>query len=265
VAPLSLARLVGLAAAGRGHVTEVRVNCDQSFYPFAVTADKSGRGPIIAKGIGPNGPCNQTLGLVKQANNHYLTFTPPGTIFHEATKASPKGVLCIRTLQELHIAKATYEWDTTLGPWSSRDRSGLHNLGYFFLDRFRGGVVGNVNIAGPNKNFLKIAQNVNMPAGANTNAKVNYAMQTGLTYHQIYTFDAANKMITLQVLLNGAQVAKFSKVAQPGNNQTLVVKPFQSTGLAMVAEFGNYLGQHHPEEASVGWKYSNFKLDMIPK
>jgi hypothetical protein len=266
VEPMSLVRQDGLAAAGSGRVAAVLITCDQSFYPFAVATEKSGKPPIVAKGIGPNGPCNQTLGLIKQSSNgHYITFTPPGTIFHEATKASPKGILCIRAPQELHIAKAVYEWDTTTGPWSSRDHSGLHNLGYFFLNRFRSGVVGNVNIAGPNKNFLKIAQNINMPAGANTNAKVNYAMQTGVTYHQIYTFDAANKLITLQVLVNGAQVAKFSKVAQPGNNQTLIVKPFQTAGLAMVAEFGNYLNQHHPEEASVGWKYSNFKLDMAPK
>ena len=56
--------------------------------------------------------------------------------------------------------------------------------------------------------------------------------------------------------------------SQPGNNQTLVFKRFGQGNLAgMISslEFGNYLNQHHPEEATVGWKYMNFKLDMTPK
>jgi hypothetical protein len=193
--------------------------------------------------------------------------SPPG-VFHSATKANPKGIICIRSQTELHIAKATYEWDTTLGPWSPRDHSGLHNLGYFFLDRYRSGVIGNVNFAGPNKNYLKFMQNVGMVPGTNTSNKLDYVMQTNLTYHQIYTFDAANKQARLQVYLNGLQVASFSLATQPGNNQTLIVKPFNAAGntnLALIAEFGNYLNQHHPEEATVGWKYSNFKVDMISK
>ncbi|HEY0510983.1 MAG TPA: hypothetical protein VGH73_03710 [Thermoanaerobaculia bacterium] len=264
VEPMSLARR---AAAGRGQVGAVTVTCDQSFYPLAVATDAKGLKPIIAKGIGPNGACALVLTLFQQLNGHYSAVSPPG-VFHSATKANPKGIICIRSQTELHIAKATYEWDTTLGPWSPRDHSGLHNLGYFFLDRYRSGVIGNVNFAGPNKNYLKFMQNVGMVPGTNTSNKLDYVMQTNLTYHQIYTFDAANKQARLQVYLNGLQVASFSLATQPGNNQTLIVKPFNAAGntnLALIAEFGNYLNQHHPEEATVGWKYSNFKVDMISK
>jgi len=267
VPPLSLVRKDGLASAGRGRVSSARVTCDQSFYPFGVAADAGGRS-IIAKGIGPNGTCTAFLPLLlQQPTGRYTTQTPAG-VFHEATKANPKGILCITAASDLHIGKAVYEWDVTVGPWSPRDRSGVHNLGYFFLDRYRSGTIGNVNILGPNKNFLKFIQNVSMPAGSNTNAKTSYAMQPGLTYHQVYTFDAVNKLATLQLFLNGLEVAKISKEAKPGNNQTLVVRRFgqgNQLGLAMVAEFGNYLGQHHPEEASVGWKYSSFRMTLTPK
>ena len=265
VEPMSLARRNGLTA-GRGRVAEVRVTCDQDFYPFAVAAEKSGKPPIVAKGTGPNGPCNIFLSLIQQPDGSYATVRPG--IFHDATRANPKGILCLKVPETLKIGKATFEWDTTAGPWATRDRAGLHNLAYFFLERYRSGVVGNINQAGPNKNFLKFMQNVNMPPGTNTNNKVSYTMQTGATYHQVYTYDAANKMATMQLFLNGAQVAKVTKDTKPGNDQTLIVRPFGTgglLGLGMVAEFGNYFGQHSPEEASAGWKFANFKLTLLPK
>jgi hypothetical protein len=192
----------------------------------------------------------------------------PAGVFHDATKANPKGIICIIVPETLKIGKATFQWDTTAGPWATRDRSGLHNLAYFFLDRYRSGVVGNINQAGPNKNFLKFMQNIGMAPGTNTNNKVSYTMQTGATYHQVYTYDAANKMATMQLFLNCAEVAKVSKDTRPGNDQTLVIKPFGTgalLGVGMVAEFGNYFGQHSPEEASAGWKFANFQALMIPK
>ena len=264
VAPMSLARQEVLAKAGRGQVDAVRVTCDQSFYPFAVATDAGGFS-VFAKGIGPNGACGYSVMLTRQDNGHYTT-SQMG-LFHDATKANPKGIICIKAPQELRVGRAVYEWDVTVGPWSTRDRSGLHNLAYFFLDRYRSGVVGNINAAGPNKSFLKVMQNVGMPRGSNTNNKVSYEMQVGQTYHLIYTFDAANKVAVLQVFLGGLEVRRFNTEVRVGNNQTLVVRPYSkdSSGLAMVAEFGNYVGQHHPEEASVFWKYSNFRLDMSPK
>jgi hypothetical protein len=267
VEPMSLAKRDGLAAAGRGRVSYARVTCDQSFYPFAVTAGNGDLRPTIAKGVGPNGACTYTLDLIKDSLGNYTAVTQAGE-FHNATKANPKGIICLKAPGTLNIAKAVYEWDVVAGPWSTRDRSGLHNLGYFFLERFRSGTVGNINIAGPNKSFLKFAQNVGMPPPTNTNTKAGFTMQKDLIYHVAYTFDAHNKLATLQVFQNGVELKKLTKEVKPGNNQTLVVKPFgqgKDSGLAMIAEFGNYLGQHHPEEASIGWQYRSFKLTMTPK
>ncbi len=268
VEPMSLARKNGLAAADRGRLSYVRVTCDQSFYPFAVTTDNRGLRPTIAKGVGPNGDCSFTLDLVKDSLGTYTAVTSPAGLFHEATKGNPKGVICIKAPGTLNIAKAVFDWEVNIGPWSTRDRSGVHNVGYFFLERFRSGTIGNINLLGPNKNFIKFSQNVSMPPPTNTNNKVSHATQIGATYRYTYTFDAHNKLATLQVQLNGTQIASFSKEVKPGNNQTLVVKPFgqgKDSGLAMVAEFGNFLRQHPPEEASIGWEYRSFKLTLTPK
>ena len=264
VAPLSEAREDVLAKVGRGQLDSVSVTCDQSFSPFGVGADAAGS-PVVAKGIGPNGPCQHTLALTQQANGHYTTSL--AGVFHDATKANPKGILCLAVPQQLTVTRAVYEWDVTVGPWSSRDKSGLHNLAYFFLDRYRSGVVGNVNYAGPNKSFLKVMQNVGMPRGTNTNNKSSYELHTGQTYHFIYTFDAVNKLAQLRTFLGGLEVNRFVVEARPGNGQALILRPFKAGtgGLAAVCEFGNYVGQHHPEEATLFWKYSNFQLDLSLK
>ena len=94
------------------------------------------------------------------------------------------------------------------------------------------------------------------------------SVTNALGQHVTYLYDATNKRATMQLLLNGQSVANFSLNAQPGNNQTLVFKRFGTGNLAgMISsnEFGNYTNQHHPEEATIGWKYSNFHLDMTPK
>jgi hypothetical protein len=265
VEPMSLAREDALAKAGGGRIAAVTVTCDQGFYPFAVATEQGGLTPVFAKGIGPNGPCDYSPMLTQETNGHY-TVSQDG-LFHNATKAHPKGIFCIKAPSQLKVARAVYEWDVTVGPWSSRNRAGLHNLAYYFLDRYRSGVVGNVNSAGPNKGFLKVMQNVGMPRGSNTNQKSGYLLQTGATYHFVYTFDATNKVAKLETFLGDVAVNRFTFQTKPGNNQTLVVRPYgkDGSGLAMVAEFGNFVGQHPPEEATIGWKYSNFKLDLTLK
>ncbi|HVS01024.1 MAG TPA: hypothetical protein VMW27_30685, partial [Thermoanaerobaculia bacterium] len=268
VAPMSLAREDALARAGKGRIAAVHVSCDQSFYPVAVATEGSSRQVVFAKGIGPNGPCNYTVALEQQAGGSWGANTPLAP-FHAATRNNPKGIICLRAPQDLRIARAKFEWDVIVGPWSTRDRSGLHNLAYFFLDRYRSGVVGNLNAAGPNKSILKNMQNVGMPRGSNTNAKSNYLLQQNLTYHFVYTFDAVNRTTTFQTFLNGVQVNSFSQDARPGGQQILL-RPYAPAGsgpggLVMVAEFGNYNGQHHPEMPSWDWKFNNFKVNMIPK
>ncbi len=268
VEPMSLTRQDALAQTGKRRVAAVRVTCDQSFYPLAVATERGSRQVVYAKATGPNGACNYTVALEQQPNGHY-TASSPLAVFHDATRNNPKGIICIRAPKELRIAQARFEWEVTAGPWAQRDRSGVHSLGYFFLERYRSGVVGNVNALGPNKNLLKVMQNVGMPRGSNTTGKGGYALQQDQTYRFVYTFDAVNKRATLQTFSGNVVVNTLNAEAKPGG-QTLVLKPYVTTpgtqgGLALVAEFGNFNNQHHPEMPTWFWKYANFKVDMTPK
>lgn len=250
--------------------TYAQVSCDRTFHPVA-TANAAAAGDdavILAKAIGPNGPCREKVTLTRRDDGKYVVDRIG--LFHQATTAAPKGILCVRAPSPLRVARAVFEWDFLVGPWSPRDRSGVHNLAYFFLDRYRSGVIGNVNAIGPKKDQIKWMQNYSMPPcetglTCRTIAQRGHRFQADAVYHVIYVFDAAAKRATVTLQDSGrTTLATASGDIQPANS-TLLVSPYGKgdlAGLAMVVEFGNYLGQLKPEEATVGWLYGNLHVEM---
>jgi hypothetical protein len=253
--------------SGGRRATYAQVSCDRTFYPIAATTPADGGGVELAKGIGPNGACTEKMTLVRAADGKYVLDRPG--LFHQATTARPKGILCVRAPSQLKVARARFEWDIYPGNWSARDRSGIHNLGYFFLDRYRSGVVGNVNAIGPNKDRIKWMQNVGMAVcgsgqPCNTTGTRSHRLEANRIYHLIYVFDAAAKTVTLTLQDSGrTTLATVSGTTAGG--RTLSVTPYgkgELDGVAMVMEFGNYLGQAPPEEATIGWLYGNVRVEM---
>jgi hypothetical protein len=268
VAPRALAREDPAPWLGGRRVTGGQIRCDQSFYPVTATADAATGQVSFEKGTGPNGTCDKWFDLAKQTDNTY--FAKVEGEFHHATKADPKEIFCGRAASQLKIAKAVYEWDVVPGPWYPKKSEGIHNLGYFFGERYRSGVIGNVNALGPNKNLVKFMQNYNMPRGGNTNNKASYTLQKGVKYHVVYVFDAAHTTATMRLLQGETELRNFSKDIHPGNGQTLLVTPYGRGGLdklAMVFEFGNYDAHvpGHPEVPTFDWLYSDFSVRLYPK
>jgi hypothetical protein len=270
----SLVRQDTAEALGAERATYAQVGCNRTFYPVGVTsnAGDGGTGVAIAKSTGPNGACNLFLTLTKQPDGSYYaeSITAPNNV-HTATKAAPKWIVCIKAPQQLNVTKAVFEWDVTAGPWYAKKTSGIHNLGYVFGERYRSGVVGNVNALGPSKSIVKFMQNYNMPRGGNTNNKASYLLVKGQVYHPVYTFDANNTTADLKLKdSGGAVLASCSKDTHPGNGHTLVVQPYGSgglAGLALVFEFGNYTSTHpgHPEVPTIDWVYANPRIHLFVK
>ena len=259
VPPKSFAA-IDIAAGDSAAAPTARVTCDQPFYPLAVTTGDDLQ-VIVAKGTGPNGNCDRWLTLAPQPDGSWLAAANGN--FHQATTRDPKGVLCIRAPQELHVARAVYDWDVVAGPWWKKKKDGIHNLGYFFGERYRSGVIGNVNTIGT-RNQLKFMQNYDMPQGTNTNVSAAFQMQQGAQYHASYTFDAEEEQATLQLFRGGAEVKSLSQQTHAGGS-TLLVRPFDGD-LALIAEFGNYAaGRGVPEVPTIGWTYANFQLRLYPK
>ena len=267
----SLARHDAAGWLGAQRAAYAQIGCDRTFYPVAVTTstgDDGGTSAIFAKDTGPNGTCDRWVTPTQSATGQAWFFEISG-LFHQATQQDAKGIVCVKLPQpELRVGRAIIEWDVTVGPWNSKQKSGVHNLGYFFGERYRSGIVGNVNFLGPNKSLAKWMQNFGMPKGSNTNAKGAFEAQQAL-YHIVYTFDAHNKRSTLDVQNSARETLKtITGNNAPGNNQTLVLKRYGKgnlDGLGMVMEFGNDGFQHLPEVATFGWLYANLNVRMFPK
>jgi hypothetical protein len=234
--------------------TGARVSCDQPFYAYALTSD-----PETSQ-VSFVSPATEVMPATKaKAPKAAVTFERKGT-YHVATQASPKGVIRIPVPTELGTGSVTVEFSVTLGPWTKRNPAGAHGLMWLHRGKFRSNTVGNINALGPKKNFFKINQNIDLARGNVTNSKAGVPWETGKTYRVRLVYDAANKTVRTTLSdLNGT-VIKTLLMNATAQNRLLRI---QSTGL--IAEFGHWTNQHAPEVPSIGFKYHDFSIVMVPR
>jgi hypothetical protein len=233
-----------------------RVSCDQPFYAYAVAMD---RGTSEVSFATPEDAFTAKVRRSEaKAVGAPITFTQNG-LFHNATQAVPKKVLRVPVPRQLPMESIEVEFDVVVGPWSKRQRSGVHNMIWLHRGKFRGNTIANVNALGPNKDKYRINQNLDLPAKQNTKADAPYAFQQGKTYHVRVLQNALTKTISGTLSVDGQVVRRLSFTGSVRNREIMVL----ASGL--VAEFGNFNNQHLPEVSSIGWKYMNFKATMIPK
>lgn len=244
----------GLGLRAEKAATGARVTCDQPFYAFAVTADSE------TSQVSFVSPATEIMPATKaEAPKAAVTLERKGT-FHSATQQSPKGVIRIPVPTELGTGSVTAEFSVTLGPWTKRNPAGAHGLMYLHRGKYRSNTVGNINAFGPGKNFFKINQNIDLARGNNTNAKSGVAWEVGKTYRVRIVYDAANKTVRTTLSdLNGT-VIKTLLMNATAQNRLLRI---QATGL--IAEFGHWTNQHPPEVPSIGFKYHDFIIVMVPR
>ncbi|HEV2846611.1 MAG TPA: hypothetical protein VG477_17285, partial [Thermoanaerobaculia bacterium] len=244
-------------ALGLGHekaAVGARVSCDQAFYAYAVGIDPETTEVSFAT---PSEAADAARYTSKaRTQKATVTFTQTGQ-YHSATREVPKKVLRIPVPSGMRARLAVAEFDFVAGPWNSRLKSGAHGLMWFHRGKFRSNTVANINALGPGKSLVKINQNLDVPAGTVTNAKGALVFEQGKTYHARVAYDAANKSVALTISHNGS-VLKTLPFAATAKGRVIEVSP---NGL--LAEFGHNNNQHLPEVSSIGWKFLNFRLELM--
>jgi hypothetical protein len=237
------------------------VSCDKAFYPYSAAAGVKEPKLVWGESVGPSGPCDFSTTALEVTPGQFIT-GQEGTI-HTAKQGKTKGIVCMMMPKDLKVAKLVMEWDVSTGPWHSKTPHANHGMNWLHRGRFRSGTIANVNAFGPKKSIVKMNQNVDMARGTNTNTKAGYAMVPNNTYHLRYTYDAANRVITSEVFLSGVLQKKL-EMKGTAQNKTLSVPKFGFTSKgSLFAEFGHYPGQHFPEVVSLGWRYSNLRVELI--
>jgi len=254
VAPLSLEKYAD--AFGLREVKEavsVRASCDQSFYALALEKDaRTSRLSVIAPGTAyaahsAAGPISPKASLV---------FERQGAV-HEAVIGAEKLKLPVPVPGALKLDKLDWDADITAGPWNSKQPQCAHNIAFFHRGRFRSNTFSNLNAFGPSRNWMKNNQNIDQPAGFNTNARIYFSWVRGSVYHIQYIFDAVAKMVHITNSVNGIVVGKIDMKATAENHILTV----PSTGLML--EMGNLRGQVGCEVPSYGWKWANLRMEMF--
>ena len=230
----------------------VSATCDQPFFAFAVENNpRNSRVTFIS-------PASQIAAATVIADDTApIVFDRPGQV-HTATKDNPKLKLSVPVTGALKLDRLVYDLDITAGPWNAKHPECAHNIAFFHRGRFRSNCFSNLNAFGPKRDWLKNNQNIDQPAGANTNARINFLFVQGTTYHINYVFDAVNKMVHIIAQQGGHDVGHFDMRATAENHILTV----PSTGLML--EMGNLLNQVGCEVPSLGWTWTNLHLTMFP-
>jgi hypothetical protein len=230
----------------------VSASCDQPFFAFAVENNpRNSRVTFIS-------PASQIAAATVIADaSAPIVFERPGQV-HSATQDNPKLKLSVPVSKALQLDRLVWDLDITAGPWNSRKPQCAHNIAFFHRGKFRSNCFSNLNAFGPSRYWMKNNQNIDQPAGANTNAKTNFHFVQGTTYHINYVFDATNKQVHIIAQQGGHDVAHIDMPATAQNH--LLTVP--ATGL--VLEMGNLINQVGCEVPSLGWSWANLRLTMFP-
>ncbi|MFL6236268.1 MAG: hypothetical protein ACJ76N_24260 [Thermoanaerobaculia bacterium] len=248
-----------LGLRGEPAVT-AKVSCDQPFYALAALADSK---TSEVSFVNPSEAVEKAVAVrtrkaaaAATGGSSVITFDQDG-LFHTATPKNAKKVLRVPVPQQLNATKILAEFDVVAGPWNPRLPKGAHNLVFFHRGRFRGNTLANINAFGPGNNKAKSAQNIDLPAHYTTSIQLGLTFQQGQTYHISNLYDAASKKVTYGIYQNGVLLKGGQYDAT--SRDRLITVPWAG----LVAEFGNYDNQPLPEVSSLGWKYSNFHVEIV--
>lgn len=229
-----------------------KITCDQPFYAFATTLDRDTHQVSFVTPDAAVAPAKARKGDVSNA----IVFERSG-LFHSPTTGKPKGTLRIPVPNALVLSSITVDMNFKVGPWNRRQVSGNHGLLYMHRGKFRSNTITNINAMGPNKNLIRMNQNLDLPARGSTNAKAGFPWVNGRTYGFRFVYDAAIRKVRMALVDDQGTVLRTLQ-----NDATVRNIRVEPTGL--VAEFSHNNGQHLPEVSTPpGWEYRDFRVVMF--
>ncbi|HEV2846609.1 MAG TPA: hypothetical protein VG477_17275 [Thermoanaerobaculia bacterium] len=237
----------------------IRASCDQDFYAYAVGIDRETREVSFSLPSAAASPAPYERQAVAPSGKRTIVVTRSGD-FHFATRADPKGKIGLPVPGEIVLKQVKSEFDVTVGPWSKRQVDGNHGLLWLHRGKFRPHTLCSVNAQGPKKNGVKINQNLDLPVPPDVTSSVGrLTWERGKTYRVSVLYDAPAKSLVLRVSQDGHLLRTLLVPGTAKNGEI----PVSRNGL--FAEFGHFMDQELPAVGAPGWKFSNFRAEMIEK
>ena len=272
---------LGILQQGQIGDVHARVSCNRPFFSYLALVETptgeavfvwpsaTGASAFEPPGNAPGGPDDPPPPDDPPApppGGQSTVFTVAGT-FHIPSKKNHTRIFNIDVPTNRTYGKVILDLDVTLGPWSA-EPSKMHSL--FWLHRgaccwpkWSENIVGYANVHGPKSRQVRIEHAldhfIGPPSWITPNFNGGFTFETGKTYHFRYEYDAAGGQVRLTVYRGGQVVKEISTAATSSE-----IRP-PASGKFM-AYFGHEPGgANGPEQPTYGWKYSNLRVEFVPK
>jgi hypothetical protein len=260
VAPLShllvadLLKRLGSIAEARAEVT-----CSNDFYAYALIADvPSGRLTVIR----PSEPSDDLpqLGeafekvVAVPCSEGIMLCSQPLTQPFIVSKTNPSLALTMTPPAGAYSAMVAHV-DVQVTGWNPRNVHGAHGVLYVVINRNKW-LLGNIFLRGPGKNNVTLRHGVCPQGCQKSKVEKSIPIELGAVYSFDYRYDPANRTTDMTVTLHGQVVAR---IQDKPNVNKININP----GDKIVIGLSNPFPNSHEEPSSLGWRYSNLRLQFI--
>jgi hypothetical protein len=235
------------------------ISCNQPFYAYASIFVKATSQVVF---VAPSATGASTLVIpggtaTPPPAAGAVVYSIPG-LFHTATTQKPKEQREIPLERDLSLKRLVIDMEFIPGPWNPEKVPGNHGLIWLYRDKFRSNTIANVNAFSPPKMTLKSAQNINIAPPGMTKGEGGVPWEQGKRYHVKYTYDAEHQVVSVVLSAGGTTLRSYTFEGSAPNRVLTV------SAKGLTVDFGHYAGQEGPEVASYGWRYYDFRVEMVP-
>jgi hypothetical protein len=242
-----------------GGITDARVevSCKSDFYVYAQMTDTATGEFSIATPAQTSDdstlvpPGETPTGLTCSTGTTCYVF--PGLV-HQSTNGNPDRSI-ILTPPEAAYSSVKLHLEVTVGPWN-RPNTGAHGVMYFVRDKNKD-MFANVFLRGPSRNNVTLRHGFDQTHGEKAKIERGFAAQPGETYAFDYDYDPTRKTLSLRISRAGQLLVEI--VDKPNVNKVHI-----DAGNRVIVGLSNPGTNPSVEPASIGWKYSNLKVEFFP-
>ena len=240
-------------------ITDARaeVTCSNEFYAYALTADRTTGALTLANPSQSSDSLDAVFEELSKAetvcSSGKTVCSMPGQV-HIATRATPTRAISMTPPAGTYKSMRGHV-EVKVDGWNPINVQGAHGTLYVVINKNKY-LLGSVFLRGPGKNNVTLRHGVCPGGCAKSKVERPLVAEQGTTYIFDYVYNVGTKITDLRVTHNGKLIAQIQD--KPNVNNIFI-----NTGDKVVIGLSNPGVRTRPEPASLGWTYSNLKVEFF--
>lgn len=252
---LSHRQFSNVFAGVQGGVTDARVEvtCTADFFVYAQMSDSATGEFSVAVPSGSSDSALTVPGEAPTCATGVVCYVFPGLV-HTSTNSNPDRSIVLSPPVAAYSSLKIH-LEVQLGQWN-KPVTAAHGVLYLVRNRNKD-MYANIFLRGPGKSSLTLRHGFEQAHGDKAKIEKGFVAQPGQTYSFDYEFNPVRKLLSLRVSQNGQTLFEVSD--RPNVNKVHI-----DDGDKIVIGLSNPGINPTVEPASIGWKYSNIKVELTP-